>query len=134
MAAAARIVETLRTVLIVEDEHQICELLSDILDGAGFDAHCVGSDKAAYSVLSGGVRRYSAILLDVNLGEGTTGFDVARFARQMSPGLPVLYVSGHASEDSFKAFGVPGSAFIAKPFDADILVAKLVELVDAGRS
>lgn len=134
MAAAARQVEPARTVLIVEDEHQICELLSDILESAGFDAHCVGNDKAAYSVLSGAIKRYSAILVDVNLGEGTTGFDVARFARQMNPAMPVLYVSGHASEDSFKAFGVPGSAFVPKPFTADELVARLVSLVDSTGS
>ena len=131
-AAAARDVEPARTVLIVEDEHQICELLTDILEGAGFDAHCVASDKAAYSVLSA-VRRYAAILVDVNLGEGTTGFDVARFARQMDSALPVIYVSGHASENSFKAFGVPNSAFVAKPFSADELLATLSGLVEAAQ-
>lgn len=131
MAAAARKVEPARTVLIVEDEHQICELLAEILETAGFDAHCVSNDKGAYSVLSA-VRRYSAIIVDVNLGTGTTGFDVARFARQMDASIPVLYVTGHASEASFKAFGVPGSAYVAKPFSADEIVAKLADLVDAA--
>jgi len=130
-AAAARDVEAARTILIVEDEHQICELLSEILEGAGFDSHCVNSDKGAYSVLSA-VRRYAAILVDVNLGEGTTGFDVARFARQMDAALPVVYVSGHASEASFKAFGVPHSAFVTKPFTADQLLTAVAGLVEAA--
>jgi CheY-like chemotaxis protein len=50
---------------------------------------------------------------------------VARFARQVIPELPVLYVTGEASQESFEAFGVPESDFVAKPFTADDLLAKL---------
>jgi DNA-binding response OmpR family regulator len=128
MAAAARRIESLPIVLIIEDETAVCELITEILEGAGFDTHCVTNDRAAYSALSA-VRRYAAIIVDVNLGTGTTGFDVARFARQMDPKMAVLYVSGAASEGSFKAFGVPGSAFLEKPFEAADLVARMTDLV-----
>jgi CheY-like chemotaxis protein len=129
MAAAVRKAERALTVLVVEDEDEVCGLISDILEGAGFDSHCVSNDRAAYTALAA-VQRYSAVLVDVNLGEGTTGFDVARFARQMNPRLPVIYVSGAASSGSFKAFGVPDSRFLQKPFTADELVATLMALVD----
>jgi FixJ family two-component response regulator len=59
---------------------------------------------------------FAAVILDVNLGSGTTGFDVARFARQVVPDLPVIYVSGDADRVSFETFGVPGSEFLEKPF------------------
>ena len=121
-AAAARQVSTVRRILVVEDEHQVCELISDMLGAEDLEVACVNSDRDAYRQLS---RRgaFSAILVDINLGAGTTGFDVARFARQMDPELPVVYVSGQASEASFKAYGVPGSRFIEKPFTAEELQA-----------
>jgi DNA-binding response OmpR family regulator len=131
MSAAARQFDVPRSVLIIEDEHQICELLTDILEEAGFEAHCACTDKAAYVALAAGTR-YAAVLVDINLGEGVTGFDVARFARRRDPSVPVLYVTGHATEGSFKAFGVPDSAFVPKPFSPDDLLGKLLPLVDAA--
>jgi DNA-binding response OmpR family regulator len=63
--------------------------------------------------------------VDVNLGRGTTGFDVARFARQVIPDLSVIYITGEASAGSFMAFGVPESDYIQKPFAPGELVEKL---------
>ena len=56
-----------------------------------------------------------------------TGYDVARFARQVIPDLPVLYVSGEAAPETFMAYGVPGSGFIEKPFRPDDLLAALLK-------
>lgn len=61
----------------------------------------------------------------MNLGAGTTGYDVARFARQLLPEVAVVYISGEVAPTSFKAFGVRGSAFLPKPFTP----AELVEAV-----
>ncbi len=130
MAAAARRAESALTVLVVDDEREVCDLISDILETAGFDALCVASDTEAYRVLLQ-IERFAAILIDIHLGRGTTGFDVARFARQRNPRVPILYISGKSGEDSFRSFGVSGSAFLQKPFAADDLVAKLLDLVDS---
>jgi CheY-like chemotaxis protein len=120
MAAAARSVSTSRRALVVDDEDHVCELISDMLGEIGFELDCVRSDRDAYRRLSRAAD-FGLLLVDVNLGAGTTGFDVARFARQMDPDLPILYVSGQAGQDSFKTFGVPGSGFIAKPFTTEEL-------------
>jgi DNA-binding response OmpR family regulator len=111
-------------VLVVEDDHAICALITDILEGAGFQIECVQNDRAAYAIIPT-LPMIAALVVDINLGRGTTGFDVARFARQVIPDLPVLYVTGEASQDSLKAFGVPESALVAKPFTAQELLAKL---------
>lgn len=124
MAAAARRIETVRRILVVDDDERLCDLLNDILEEVGYEAHCINSDRGAYAALSGTLP-YAALVVDVNLGPGVTGFDVARFARQMRPSLPVLYLSGDATEASFRAFGVPGSGFVAKPFAPEELVRRL---------
>ena len=110
--------------LVVEDDQAICELISDTLALAGFEAHCVQTDRDAYAALAERPA-IDALVLDINLGRGTTGYDIARFARQSMPGLAVIYVSGEASETSFSAFGVPDSVFVAKPFNTDDLLAAL---------
>lgn len=117
-------------VLIVEDEPAMCELLSDIVGDEGFDTHCVLSDRAAYAALRGVMREECAcMIVDVNLGSGTTGYDVARFARRLRPQLPVIYVSGQTTEVSFLTNGVPGSAFVPKPFTPDELMERVRMLV-----
>ena len=127
MASAARRLESSLRILVVDDEPAVCELISDFFDQTGFEVQCVQSDRAAYSALSG-VRAYAALVVDINLGPGTTGFDVARFGRQLSPDLPVIYVSGETSPSSFAAFGVPESRFLAKPFATHELLEVLLEV------
>jgi len=129
MAAAARNISTNRRVLVVDDEHHVCELISDMLGEIGFELECVRSDRDAYARLSRG-DGFGLLLVDVNLGAGTTGFDVARFARQTDPDLSILYVSGQASRESFKTFGVPGAGFLAKPFTTEELHRAVREALD----
>jgi CheY-like chemotaxis protein len=130
MAATAAETVTPRRVLVVEDDPTICELLGDLLGAEGFETVCVATDREAYSVLPT-VPPFVALLVDVNLGAGTTGFDVARFARQVFPDLPVVYVTGQASPESFNAFGVPGSVLVMKPFTADELRAAMRQTLPA---
>jgi CheY-like chemotaxis protein len=131
MAATAAEVATPRRVLVVEDDHSICELLSDLLEAEGFQTVCVSADREAYSILPT-LPTFEALLVDVNLGPGTIGFDVARFARQVIPKLPVVYVTGQASPESFNAFGVPGSRLVTKPFNAQELLGVLHETLPAN--
>lgn len=119
-AAAARRVCLVRRILVVEDDVAVGDLIADMLGGDTFEVDSVTSDRAAYERLAG-PRDIDALVVDVNLGAGTTGFDVARFARQQTPGLPIVYVSGETAESSFRAFGVPGSLFLEKPFTAEQL-------------
>jgi DNA-binding response OmpR family regulator len=128
MSEAATQTASAPCVLIVEDEPQVCELLSDIVVDEGFEPHCVGSDREAYQALDSGVS-FACMVVDVNLGVGGTGYDVARFARRIDPGLPVIYVSGQTSETSYRMHGVPGSLFVPKPFSAAELMERLRKLV-----
>jgi len=118
-----------RRVLIVEDEAPVCELLSDMVRDEGFEARCAQSDREAYAALRGRRRAFACMIVDVNLGSGTTGYDVARFARNLQPGLPVIYVSGQTSEASYRANGVPGGLFVPKPFTTDEVMEQVRKLV-----
>jgi DNA-binding response OmpR family regulator len=115
MSEAARNPAIEARVLVVEDDRLICALLTDALEAEGIEPRCVSSDREAYQALKSG-ERFGCMIVDINLGSGTTGFDVARFGRQIDPQLAIIYVSGEITEASFKSFGVPGSLFLEKPF------------------
>jgi DNA-binding response OmpR family regulator len=120
-------------VLVVDDDPEIAEFFADALREGGFSVECALRDLDAYRRISS-VPTLCGLVLDVNLGTGTTGFDVGRFARQVIPKIAVIYVSGQAPRDSYGAFGVPFSAFLQKPFAASELVDILTALTWAPNS
>ena len=111
-------------VLVVDDDSAICELIADILGDVGVATLCAANDREAYAALDR-EETVTAVVVDLNLREGTTGFDVARAARAKLPALDVLYISGESSDASFRRFGVEGSRCLFKPFTASELLAAL---------
>ena len=71
----------------------------------------------------------SALVSDIDLGEGENGFDIARRARAAYPGLPVVFVSGTAVS-RHAAEGVEGSIFISKPYHPRQIVEALRALAN----
>jgi CheY-like chemotaxis protein len=115
-------------ILVVEDDLAVSEVISDVLRGRGFCVECVHNDQQAYARITS-LPAPDGLVLDVNLGQGASGYDIARFARQAVPDIAIVYVSGKAPLDSFKAFGVPDSEFLQKPFLPDELVEAVTSLV-----
>lgn len=117
-----------RRMLVVEDEPAMCDLLADIVEGEGFSTRCVRTDVQAYDTIHREAA-FACMIVDVNLGRGGTGYDVARYARRIEPALPVIYVSGQTNPESFRLHGVPGSLFLAKPFTPQELLEQVRRLV-----
>lgn len=113
--------------LVVDDDADVCAIICEVLSAAGWSVECVSTDQEAHARIPR-LPTLDGLILDVNLGRGTTGFDVARFARQVIPDVTVLYVSGAVSDSSFRAFGVPESGFLAKPFTPDELADVMSQL------
>jgi DNA-binding response OmpR family regulator len=96
-------------------------VICDFLGERGFVAVRAFDDRAAYETLKSQARTLQALIVDIDLGRGTTGFDVARYARTLVRDLPVIFVSGADDGASVKKFGVAASGFIRKPFEASDL-------------
>lgn len=67
------------------------------------------------------------MLTDVNLGDGITGWELARRAREIAPGFPVNMTS--ASAPDWESQGVDGSVLIEKPFAPAQLAAAVSQLL-----
>ena len=110
--------------LVVEDDSALLKVVLEDLQKYGFDVVGVRSDRAAYKALAS-APAFDVVVVDIDLGLGTTGFDVARAARQGNPKVRVIYISGEANAQSWVAFGVPGSDYLSKPFALEKLTALL---------
>jgi DNA-binding NtrC family response regulator len=111
-------------VLIVDDDAGLLALIDEDLHRQGLNCVCVRSDREAYKMLAS-EPAFDAVVVDVNLGVGTTGFDVARRARQVTPDIQVVYISGEANVRSWMSFGVPSSDYVSKPFPLERLAGLL---------
>jgi DNA-binding response OmpR family regulator len=120
-------------VLVVEDEALICSFIEDALSDGGFEACSVHSGEAALSTFRDGRERCRALLTDVNLGDGISGWELARQIREITPGFPVVYMTGAGGRE-WKSQGVVGSILIEKPFAPAQLATAVSQLLDTGTS
>jgi DNA-binding NtrC family response regulator len=110
-------------VLVVDDDAGLLRLICEDLHTQGLTCVSARSDREAYRQLA--EQPFDAVVVDVNLGRGTTGYDVARRARQVRPDIRVIYISGEANARSWMSFGVPSSDYVSKPFPLERLAGLL---------
>jgi DNA-binding NtrC family response regulator len=116
-------------VLLVEDDAQVRKVIGDILQLRGFEVLAARDDIEAYRILEKEARRIDVLVADVDLGAGTTGFDVARRGRALNPALGVIYCTG---KEKFRdTFAVTGSLLCPKPLNPERL-ADAAETLIAG--
>lgn len=118
-----------RAVLVVEDETMILLDIESGLAEVGFEV--VGLDSAAEAIkaFDADPASYQALISDIRLGSGKSGWEVARHMRQTNPTLPVIYISGD-SAIHWGAEGVPGSVMITKPFAMAQIITALSTLLN----
>jgi DNA-binding NtrC family response regulator len=110
-------------VLIVEDEPLIRSLLKFVLEQEGFSVSMVSNGDQALSLLDDLHGAFQTLVTDIRLSRGrSTGWDVARRARELQPDMSVIYISGYAADD-WANHAVPGGVLLTKPFDAEQVVS-----------
>lgn len=83
-------------ILIVDDEPQVAEILAKSLAREGHDATVALSGEEALRML--GPAEPDALFLDVSM-PGMNGLDVLAEVKRRRPTLPVVVITGHATED-----------------------------------
>ncbi|MBI3565452.1 MAG: response regulator, partial [Elusimicrobia bacterium] len=106
-------------ILIVDDDANIREGVSDILDVEGYATAQAGSTaEAVAQVKKSG---FDVILMDYNLTDGT-GIDAIRQIRALRPDSQILMITGNASLDTaVKAIQESVDDFLTKPVNPDTL-------------
>ena len=116
------------TVLLVEDEVMISQLVAESLSEQGFIVHESKTASDAWDYLTSGVE-VDVLFTDINLPGGMDGRELARKARQLRPDMPIVYASGRYRPSDMGAL-VPRSVFLSKPYDPDDVGTLLARLTD----
>jgi DNA-binding response OmpR family regulator len=110
------------SVLIVEDDREIAELVAAYLEREGLAAAIVGTAEEA--ILSVAERMPELLLLDLGL-PGADGLELLRYFRERST-APVIIVSARESdEDKVVGLGLGADDFVSKPFSPKVLAARV---------
>ena len=114
------------SVLIVEDEVLISELVSEVLAENGFDVHAVTNGEMALNYLDSGPE-VDVLFTDINLEGRMDGSMLAKEARERRSDLPIVYCSGRYSPSALGPL-MSRSIFVKKPYNLADLCTLLKRL------
>lgn len=114
------------SVLVVEDETLISELVTEALSENGFEVHAVSNGEAALRYLESGPE-VDVLFTDINLDGQMDGSMLAKEARERRPDMPIVYCSGHYSPSAMTPL-MSRSIFLKKPYDPSDLCTLLTRL------
>lgn len=109
-------------ILIVEDDKELADLLTDFLREEGYVVSSVNSGERAVHLFE----RYGArlVVLDINLPD-MNGFAICSKLRENTD-TPILIVSSRTGrEDKLNGYDLGADDYIEKPYDVDVLIAKI---------
>jgi two-component system cell cycle sensor histidine kinase/response regulator CckA len=120
------------TVLLVEDESALRQLVHRFLSRAGYRVLAAANGVEALALFSREAGDVDVVVTDM-LMPGMSGVELARELDQRAPGIHILFMSGYAREDAAIPASRPGSAFLAKPFTLPELTAQVRALIALRR-
>ncbi|CUH83151.1 nitrogen assimilation response regulator NtrX [Thalassovita mediterranea] len=120
-------------ILIVDDEKDIRELISDILQDEGFSTRLAGNSDDAMREISG--EQPGLIILDIWLKDSQMdGIDILKAVKRDYPDVPVVIISGHGNiEIAVAAIKQGAYDFIEKPFNIDQLLVVIRRAMETSR-
>jgi CheY-like chemotaxis protein len=122
------------TVLVVEDQDQVRDMVARVLASLGYRVLAAADGDEAFALANGQGDGIQLLLTDVVLPR-TNGRRVAAAIGSLHPGARVLYVSGHAEEAIVRRGELePGLDYLPKPFTAEVLARRVRAALDGRKS
>ncbi len=120
-------------ILIVDDERDIRELISDILKDEGFETRTVGNSDDCMAAIN--AEPPALMILDIWLKDSRMdGIDILKAVKRDNPEVPVVIISGHGNiEIAVAAIKQGAYDFIEKPFNIDQLMVVISRAMETAR-
>jgi DNA-binding NtrC family response regulator len=116
------------SILIVDDDLNVLEVLEARLESAGFLIHKAENGRDAIHLLQN--EKVDLMISDMKM-PGMSGMEVLDKARSLHPGLPIIFLTAYGTiPDAVKAVKAGAVDYLAKPFDGRELVYKLRKVLD----
>ncbi|HVQ77894.1 MAG TPA: ATP-binding protein [Candidatus Binatia bacterium] len=119
------------TVLLVEDEASLREMLREILEANGYSVLVAREGTEAVQMAAAHAGPIEIIVIDVIM-PGMAGPKIVDLVARTRPEVKVLFISGY-SDEAVTRHGLigPRRAFLSKPFGPEVLLRKVRESLDA---
>ncbi len=118
-------------VLVVEDNQQIAETISDYLELEGFIVECCYHGEAALSLVS--QQKYDVIIMDIMMPKIDGVLTTSRLRKELNCGTPILFLTAKDTlEDKISAFNAGGDDYLVKPFALEELAIRIRALAHRG--
>jgi DNA-binding NtrC family response regulator len=122
----------IKTVIIVDDDAAVRDMLSSILEDEGYSVETVNNGKQAIKACE--KVAYDVALVDIALPD-IKGTELLHKLRQLQPKMVNIIVTGNPSyENAVKALYEKADGFITKPFDPQELLETIRKLTDEKRN
>ncbi|HJU16383.1 MAG TPA: ATP-binding protein [Stellaceae bacterium] len=122
-----------RTILLVEDQPEVREVIEMALAGFGFRILTAPDGVAARTVLESD-EVIDLLLTDVVMPNGVSGLDLAQDARRLRQDIRIVLVSGYLRDADSRTVGVPGLILLEKPFSQKELAETVASALEDGRT
>jgi CheY-like chemotaxis protein len=117
-----------KTVLVVEDEPSVRNLVIDVLHERGYATREAADGQTGLQILQG-QSKIDLLVSDVGL-PGLNGRQLADAARAQRPDLPILFMTGYAENAAIAGgFLAPGMEMITKPFAVDVFIGRVASIL-----
>jgi DNA-binding response OmpR family regulator len=115
-------------ILLVDDEEELVATLAERLEMRGFEATWASDWKKALDLLE--TAQFDIALLDVKL-PGMNGLELKRLMEAKRPEMKFIFLTGHGSEEDFKACSAESGQqfYLIKPVQIEVLMTKLNEVM-----
>ncbi len=121
------------TILLVEDESYVRDLVSDILSVCGYNVLVSNDVYDALNIFEENARKIDLLITDMVM-PGMNGKELSQVLAKMRPELKILFITGYTIDDPVFSRKSDNINFLLKPFSAKDLSVSVRKTIDSGRS
>ena len=113
------------SVLLVDDEEQFLQVLSERLTNSGLRVSSVTSGEEAVALVEN--KNFDAVVVDLAM-PGIDGIETTKKIKEKRPDLEIIILTGHATvKAGIEAMKLGAEDFLEKPVDLNILLERIRE-------
>jgi two-component system response regulator AtoC len=119
-------------ILVVDDDPDTRDLLSEVLEGAGYQV--VAASGAEEALAAGKAAHFDVILSDIRLGPDLNGLDVLRAFKSIQPDSEVILITAFGSmETAIEAVKAGAFDYLSKPFKIDEVLNRVRRALESRK-